>query len=105
MSDQFDLLDYQPPNYRHDNPQTSKDAGKRARTFAGAHHKAIVDVLAIGRPMAAEEIADATTGLDHVKVGKRMAALARAGLIVATEELHKNRSGSRARRYRLVVQS
>ena len=92
--------------WRATDPHTSKEAGENADDFAGKHYTAIIRTLReTGRPMASEEIAD------YVNFGgftvpnwptRRLCELERRGLVVPTEELHVNRTGRRARKYRLV---
>lgn len=102
LGQQLDLVDYI-ANYRARDPVTSAEAGEHARKFIGAHHQAIMGALrAAGRPMAPEEIADALGWPSHVAANRRTTELERAGLIAVADQYHVNRSGRRARRYRLV---
>ena len=110
--DLFSYADSQPPNYRPTDPITSRDAGRSVDKLAGEHHQIILAVLRhAGRPLAAEQIADAigfgfTRGkyalcLDYVAVGKRANELIEAGLIERTAEQHTNRTGRKAFRLRI----
>ena len=61
--------------------------------------KVLAVVASAGRPMAAEEIADALGGISHHTVTPRLSELEKAGLIARTDERHTNRSGKRAVRF------
>lgn len=90
---------------RRDDPDTSKDAAKSAKSLASKHHEIILGVLrASTQPLAAEEIADRTDTLNHVHIGKRLIELERGQLVVKTDEKHTNISGRQAYRYRAVVE-
>lgn len=98
-----DLFTWQPsaPNYRPTDPKTSRDAGRAAHSFTADHHRSIIDAMArIGKPLAAEEVADLTT-LDKVQVCKRFAEMERKSLIERTTDRYLNRSGRHAFRYRI----
>jgi predicted ArsR family transcriptional regulator len=101
MTDLFTYAE-QRPNYRRADPITSKEAGRFADKFRSEHHAAILQALSDGTPLAAEQIADRTS-LDTVQTCKRFAELVRAGKIERTPEQHRNRSGRRAFRYRIVT--
>lgn len=76
-------------------------AARDSASFVSGQRKDIRDVLDASQvPMAAEEIGDAL-GLSHVQVCRRISELVDAGLIEPADRLHKNRSGSMARRYRV----
>ena len=86
-------------------PWTSKAAARACKPVRSEHCRIILQTLqANRRPMAAEEIVGAVAGwvgLNAVQVARRFAELVEAGLIEATAEIHTNRSGRAARRYRL----
>jgi response regulator of citrate/malate metabolism len=89
--------------WRNGDPETSLEAGVAAESFVSEHHAAIILTLkSTGRAMAAEEIADFIGWSSHVTANRRLAELADSGIIVRTEERHKNRSGRSAFRYRLT---
>lgn len=100
--DLFDLTGQSPQRYRTSDPETSRMAARDSESFVSGQRKEIYDVLkASSVPLAAEDIADAL-GLDsHVPVNRRLSEIVDAGLIEPVDKLHKNRSGSMARRYRV----
>ena len=103
-----DLFSYmaERPNYRTRDPITSRDAGNAARNFAKGDQAAILSALTrAGRPMAAEEISDALSWHDHVRVNRRLPELQFSRLIERTSEPHTNRSGRKAFRYRVSESS
>lgn len=88
-------------NYRRTDPSTSKEAGEHAERWRSGDHAAILMILQKSmRPLAAEQIADELKWDSHVRANRRLPELERAGLIQKTEELHTNRSGRRAFKYR-----
>ena len=100
------LFDAVTQRWRNTDPHTSKEAGVNADNFANEQHIVILRALNARSPMAAEQIAD------HVGLGgnvvpnwptRRLSELERGGLVVPTDEIHKNRSGRSARKYRLTV--
>lgn len=93
------------PRARITDPVTSHQAAASARDLAATHDRIILEVLRRrARPMAAEEISDALAGaVSALQVARRTACLERAGLIERTEELHTNRSGRQAHRWRAVA--
>lgn len=108
--DQGDLFskkrrrDHDRASYRKKNPETSKQAAERSRSFRGRHHAEILRVMrAAGGSLAAEQISDLSGMLDYQQVLKRLVELHADGIIERTDETHKNRSGSNAKRYRLVM--
>lgn len=108
MTADFDLFAFADVHrmYRRTDPPTSPEAAIKTvvRNVKSDHHALILSALKrAGRPMAAEEIADATPIGDHVAVNRRLPELVREGLIERTTERHKNRSGSSAYRYRMVA--
>lgn len=90
------------PRARTADPSTSHEAAARAEKFLGAHHKSILAEMGrVGVPLAAEQIGDAI-GITHVQVNRRLSELRDLNKVERTEEKHKNRSGSKAYKYRLV---
>ena len=65
------------PTARARDPATSKDAARKAATFANNHRDRIHAALAT--PGTIKELAE-RTGLDHVAVARRMPELQRMGL-------------------------
>lgn len=99
---QLDLLSFDSRKLaRRTDPATSKDAAARARFVRSRHHELILAAMQrAGRPMAAEEVADAI-GLDMVAVCRRFSEMVAAGLIERTNEVHVNRSRRNAFKHRL----
>ena len=83
---------------RRTDPQTSHQAARSARSFAGEHHQAILEALAHG-PAGASGIA-ARCGLLAHQVNKRIGELARAGRIVETGRTVRSASGRGEREWR-----
>jgi len=94
-----DLFDYA-ARARQSDPATSKLAALRAKHLAAGDAADILRVLDCGRAMAAEQIADEIGHGDAVRICRRMKELERLDLIEATAELHRNRSGRHARKFR-----
>lgn len=69
------------PQARATDPHTSKEAARRAATFANNHRDRIH--AALDTPANIYEIAE-RTGLDHVAVARRMAEMQRMGLVERT---------------------
>jgi predicted ArsR family transcriptional regulator len=102
--DLFDKLTGQSPqSWRNSDPETSRLAGQAAAQFKSEHHRAIYRALAEAhpRPLAAEQIGDALGWPHYHAVGRRLSELVDAGLIERAGELHKNRTGRQAERYRI----
>lgn len=82
----FDL-DQPPARARRNDPETSRDAAKRALGFSGAHENVIGAVIekAGARGATSKEIAaalaTASTPLTHVQVDRRLGAMGERGLI------------------------
>ena len=76
---------------RATDPQTSHDAAASVHEFAGEHHRAILEALAVG-PGTADEIGD-RCGLDGHKVGKRLGEMRRAGMVTRLDETRAGKSG------------
>jgi predicted Rossmann fold nucleotide-binding protein DprA/Smf involved in DNA uptake len=93
-----DLPLFAQPAARKKDPVTSHDAARAARAFAGEHHRAILEALAIG-PAGASGIA-ARCGLLAHQVNKRINELARAGRIVATGRVVESASGRGEREWK-----
>ena len=92
-----DLFDYH-KLARTEDPHTSKTAAKMLTAeTVGKHHHTILDALADYGPMAPEQIED-LTGL---AMWRRMNELERSNLIEDTGRLHTNRTGRKARIFRL----
>ena len=66
---------------RRADPETSHKAAKRAKEFAGEHHRAILRFLGRSLGDATIYVIAENIGIDHVAVGRRMAELERAGLV------------------------
>ncbi|MGL4325825.1 MAG: MarR family transcriptional regulator [Beijerinckiaceae bacterium] len=80
MQMQNDLFNPRTLARRHD-PETSKEAAKTVREFAGGHHAQILDALAKHPDgLTAHEIA-AFCQIDAHQVGKRINELEKAGRI------------------------
>jgi hypothetical protein len=71
------------PTARRRDPSTSKDAARKATTFANHHRDRIHAALAT--PGNIYEIAK-RSGLDHVAVARRLPELMKMGLAEPTEE-------------------
>ena len=87
---------------RRTDPRTSKQAASQARDLQSKHHSQIIGALAMGLPLAAEQIA-AYIQVNSVAVNRRLAELERAGLIERTDLRHKNASGRWAMKWREVT--
>ena len=85
---------------RRTDPQTSHEAARSARSFAGEHHQAILEALAHG-PAGASGIA-ARCGLLPHQVNKRINELAKAGRIVATGRVVESASGRGEREWQIT---
>ncbi len=85
---------------RRTDPQTSHEAARSARSFAGEHHQAILAALAHG-PAGASGIA-ARCGLQAHQINKRINELARAGRIVATGRVVESASGRGEREWQIT---
>lgn len=83
---------------RATDPETSHEAGKRSRSFAGDHRSRILAALAAG-PAGQSEIA-VRTGLTVAQVSKRLGELRRDGAIERDGEC-RSASGGREARYRV----
>jgi len=86
------------PLFRRTDPVTSKAAAASVKTFAGEHHQAILEALALG-PAGASGIA-ARCGLLAHQVNKRINELAKAGRIVETGRVVASASGRGEREWR-----
>jgi hypothetical protein len=84
---------------RATDPQTSHAAAAIAHEFAGEHHRAILEALAVG-PGGASAIAQ-RCGLVAHQVGKRLHELSKCGLIEETGRLVASASGRREREWRV----
>lgn len=82
---------------------TSLEALATIEPIQKKHHAAILSALSNGQALAVEEIADRTPNSNYVQFGKRMVELERAGKVIKTAELHVNRTGRRARKYKLAA--
>lgn len=102
QADFFDRLTGQAPqNFRAGDPETSRDAGEAAKRFVSGHRLDIYNTLAASPvPLAAEQIAD-ILGMEHVQINRRLPELCDAGMIEPTDDRHTNRSGAKARKYRV----
>lgn len=102
--DLFDRLTGQAPQrYRSNDPETSRMAARDSESFVTGQRKEIYEELKASEvPLAAEQIGD-VLGFTHVQVCRRISELVDAGLIEPVDKLHKNRSGSMARRYRVTA--
>lgn len=91
---------FDPPGARRSDPQTSKDAAAAAVDLAADHRARILRALRRFGPGGAvyHEIAKAT-GLEPVAVGRRLAELRRAGLVIRREETRRTPSGNFAHVY------
>lgn len=90
---------------RRDDPDTSKDAARRAHGLAGEHARLILDVLRARRarckpPLTPHEIAS-LCGLGSVQVSRRLAELEANGLIVVAG-IGTTPSGRTARTWQLA---
>lgn len=92
------------PRSRHDDPETSRAAARRARTVQHDHHRRILAVLeqAAGTPLNAFQIAARTlwngpAELTQVQVARRMRELLGVGLVVV------DGASERGRCYRLAA--
>jgi hypothetical protein len=65
---------------RSSDPQTSKDAARRAAVFAGSHSARILAALKLHGPMSPAQMF-AFTGLSIVQCDRRRIELIRAGLV------------------------
>lgn len=72
-----------PPAARKRDPETSKDAARRAVEFASGHHARIFEALQT--PGTIYEIGQ-RCGLDHVAVARRLPEMAKAGLAQPTDD-------------------
>jgi len=71
---------------RRTDPETSHEAAKRAKEFAGEHHRKILNFLALDRQGSTiYGIADYTK-IDHVAIARRMGELERAGKVYTKGE-------------------
>ena len=83
MSEQI-VLDFSKRARRSD-PETSKDAARKAAKFIGGHKRRILDYLEEIHPWSADYIQIAKeTGLTEVQVGRRLVDLREALLIECT---------------------
>lgn len=107
MTDLVDLMQeshVHRQNFRNGDPHTSREAGRAARGFADGDCADIYAAMQqAGRPLAAEEISDRLGWNNHVRVNRRLAELVDAARIAPTDDLHTNKSGRRARRYRVAT--
>ena len=93
-------LPFGAPYSRTDDPVTSKLAAFEVAGLKRKHERAILAVLqGSPRPLAAEQIGD-RIGLAMVQVCRRLKDLERASVAEPTEELHTNRSGRKAVKWR-----
>lgn len=84
-------------------PQTSKDAAKSCGELRGVHHRLIMQILAGGEDLNADQIADRSgCSMDRVQVGKRMHELLAAGMVVLSGSVAPSDSGRMARCYRVA---
>jgi predicted ArsR family transcriptional regulator len=88
------------PLFRRTDPATSQAAAATVKAFAGEHHAAILEALAIG-PAGASGIA-VRCGLTGHQVNKRLTELARAGRIVETGRVVTSSSGRSEREWRVA---
>lgn len=94
------MLDWTRRHTRNGNPVTSIKAAESVREVAAKQAATILAEMTFGDgPMAVEEIADRLDMTPHA-VGKRMSDLERGGVIRKTNEMHRNRSGRRALKWR-----
>lgn len=78
------------PQARNSDPETSRDAARKAATFANNHRDRIHAALAT--PGTIKDLAE-RTGLDHVAVARRLPDLQRMGLAVPMDD--ERRDGCR----------
>lgn len=78
------------PQARNSDPATSKDAARKAASFANNHRDRIHAALAT--PGTIKDLAE-RTGLDHVAVARRMKELQAMGLATPTDD--ERRDGCR----------
>jgi predicted ArsR family transcriptional regulator len=96
-------LPFGAPYSRTTDPVTSKLAAFEAASLKSRHERAILGVLhSSARPLAAEEIGDRIR-MSSVQVCRRLAGLERAELVARTEDLHVNRTGRKAAKWRARV--
>ena len=81
-------------------PQTSKDAAKKAKSLVEGHWMEIVDCLAECGPMGKDKIAQ-YSGLDANQVARRMKELQKAGLVELTGKLVESHSGRMEREWQI----
>ena len=93
-------MTFDAPLARRIDPPTSHAAAATVRTFAGEHHQAILDALALG-PAGASGIA-ARCGLLAHQVNKRINELAKSGKIVTTGRTVVSSSGRGEREWRVA---
>ena len=101
----MNLLDFDARKLaRRTDPATSHAAADQIEGAREKHAQLILDTLAGSLfPLAAEQIADrAGDAMDTVQVCKRLNELVWAGKIVVAGNPHINRSGRRARKFRLA---
>lgn len=99
MSDYYAAAEDVLPLWRSCDRQTSRDAGRNARTFIGDHERRILEALA-AVPGTKDEIAE-RCGLTEQQVVRRRAGLLRHGLVVLTGERRRTPSGNMAEVWRL----
>ena len=78
---------------RRTDPSTSKAAAAQVGQFAHRHHALVLGAVAqAGRPVGAEELADAC-GLDAYAVRKRLPELQEQGLVMLAPGTRRTRTG------------
>lgn len=99
-AEQLDMLNFTSPRARTSDPITSHEAAAEAGSLANHDCAAIWRVLRdSAEPLAAEQISDHLGWNNHVRVNRRLSELVDGGFIVASGEMHKNKSGRRAQKY------
>lgn len=83
---------------RHDDPETSKEAAKSAKSLVEGHHSEIVQCLKDCGPMGVDKIAQ-YADMDSSQVYRRMKELQKAGWVELTGNTVKADSGRQQREW------